>query len=75
MVRTAGLEPARSYEPEILSLVRLPFRQARDRVGLIAYSGETEKAFIEGQIMLSNVLPFVFSQSSAVFRPCMFWGQ
>lgn len=29
MVRTAGLEPARPEGPEILSLVRLPFRQAR----------------------------------------------
>lgn len=30
LVRTAGLEPARPYGPEILSLVRLPFRQARN---------------------------------------------
>lgn len=29
MVRTAGLEPARPYGLEILSLLRLPFRQVR----------------------------------------------
>ena len=29
VVRTAGLEPARPYGLEILSLLRLPFRQVR----------------------------------------------
>lgn len=29
MVRAAGLEPARPFGLKILSLVRLPFRQAR----------------------------------------------
>ena len=31
MVRAAGLEPARACAPEILSLMRLPFRHARTR--------------------------------------------
>lgn len=31
VVRTAGLEPARPYGLEILSLLRLPFRQVRIR--------------------------------------------
>lgn len=36
VVRAAGLEPARPYGLEILSLVRLPFRQARTRLMLRA---------------------------------------
>lgn len=36
VVRAAGLEPARPYGLEILSLVRLPFRQARTRLMLHA---------------------------------------
>lgn len=36
VVRTAGLEPARPYGLEILSLVRLPFRQVRVGGGFLA---------------------------------------
>ena len=39
VVRAAGLEPARPYGLEILSLVRLPFRQAR--TALSSYAQES----------------------------------
>ena len=53
MVRAAGLEPARPFGLEILSLVRLPFRQAR--TALMRRAGERYR-FLSTSVLLQDVL-------------------
>lgn len=53
VVRAAGLEPARPFGLEILSLVRLPFRQAR--TALTLHAGERSR-FLSTSALLQDVL-------------------
>lgn len=53
VVRAAGLEPARPFGLEILSLVRLPFRQAR--TALMQHAGERSR-FLSTSVPLQAVL-------------------
>lgn len=52
-MRAAGLEPARPCGLEILSLVRLPFRQARTALMLRA---EERYRFLSTSVPLQDVL-------------------